>query len=112
LANKTSSEARPPGDLREAIEEFLRGAREPALLEPGEELLPLTGDNYSLEMRGSRLTLQAWDRTRNWTRRILAIGEATNARLDMTVERFARREGLDVQSPREGAPRGSPTRIV
>ena len=103
--------------IRAAIEAFLRGAREPALLEPGEELLPLTcghsrdqsgdqaidhsrdqsgdssSDNYSLEMRGSRLTLQAWDRTRNWTRRIIAIVEHTPARLEMTVEHFARREG-------------------
>src|ERR1039458_5809627 len=55
--------------IRVQIEEFLKNAREPALLEPGEELLPLSGENYSLEMRGSRLTLQAWDRTRNWSRR-------------------------------------------
>ena len=82
-----------PASLRQSIEEFLRGAREPALLEPGEELLPLSGDNYTLEMRGSRLTLQVWDRTRNWTRRVTAIAEQTPARLEMTVERFARREG-------------------
>jgi hypothetical protein len=37
--------------------------------------------------------LQAWDRTRNWSRRLIAITEATNARLAVTVERFARREG-------------------
>ena len=79
--------------IRTSIEAFLAGAREPALLEPGEELLRLTRDNYALEMRASRLTLQAWDRTRNWTRRVTAISESTNARLAMTVERFARREG-------------------
>src|ERR1022692_4181831 len=79
--------------MRARIEDFLKSAREPALLEPGEELLPLSGENYSLEMRGSRLTLQAWDRTRNWSRRLTAITEATNARLSLTVEHFARREG-------------------
>ena len=79
--------------IRVQIEEFLKNAREPALLEPGEELLPLSGENYSLEMRGSRLTLQAWDRTRNWSRRLTAITESGNARLAMTVEHFARREG-------------------
>jgi hypothetical protein len=78
---------------REAIEAFLKHAKQPALLEPGEELLELTEDNYSLEIRGSRLTLQAWDRTRNLTRRITEIQEPTAGRLDMTVERFARREG-------------------
>src|ERR1022692_3474833 len=79
--------------MRARIEDFLKSAREPALLEPGEELLPLDAENYSLEMRGSRLTLQAWDRTRNWSRRLTAITEATNARLSLTVEHFARREG-------------------
>jgi len=79
--------------FRATIESFLENCREPALLEPGEEMLPLAGGNYALEVRGSRLTLPAWDRTRNWTRRIIDIADATNARLDMTVERFARREG-------------------
>jgi hypothetical protein len=79
--------------IRVEIEDFLKAAREPALLEPGEELLPLTSENYALEMRGSRLTLQAWDRTRNWSRRLTAITEVSNARLAMTVEHFARREG-------------------
>jgi len=78
---------------REVIEAFLKSAKQPALLEPGEELLELAGDNFALEMRGSRLTLQAWDRTRNLTRRILEIHEPDGARLELTVERFARREG-------------------
>ncbi|HKA00124.1 MAG TPA: hypothetical protein VKE70_26620, partial [Candidatus Solibacter sp.] len=73
--------------------EFLKNCREPALLEAGEEMMPLAGDNYALEIRGSRLTLQAWDRTRNWTRRVTAVTQPNNARLEMTVERFARREG-------------------
>ncbi len=63
------------------------------MLEPGEELLPLTGGNHTLEIRGSRLTMQAWDRTRNWTRRVTAIHEQTAARLELTVERFGRRPG-------------------
>src|ERR1039457_7068595 len=44
-------------------------------------------------MRGWRLPVQAWDRTRNWSRRLTAIYEASSARLAVTVERFARREG-------------------
>ena len=80
-------------EIRAQIESFLKSARQPALLEPGEELLALTTENYALEMRGSRLTLQAWDRTRNWSRRLTAVTEATNARLALTVEHFARREG-------------------
>jgi hypothetical protein len=79
--------------MKSAIETFIRNCRQPALMEPGEELLPLVGDNFAIEERGSRLTLQAWDRTRNFTRRILAIGENSAARMELRVERFARREG-------------------
>jgi len=96
-------------EIRAAIEAFLKNCREPALLEPGEELLPITSDNFLLELRGSRLTLQAWDRTRNLTRRVTAAKDPTPARLEMTVERFARREGqlflLDL-SRRAGAELG------
>src|ERR1039458_6776355 len=105
--------------IRAQIEDFLKSAREPALLEPGEELLPLNAENYALEIRGSRLTLQAWDRTRNWSRRLTAITaasrahlplqawdrtrkwtprppaitEASSARLPLPVDRSPRREG-------------------
>lgn len=86
-----------------AIEEFLRKARRPALLEPGEEILPLLADSYELGVRGSRLTLQAWDRTRNIVRRITAIDGQTPGRLELAIERFARRPGrlflLDLDRP-------------
>jgi hypothetical protein len=81
------------GELRAEIEAFFQSARKPALLEPGEELLALTPDNFSLDLRGERLTLQAWDRTRNLARRVIAIKQSTAARLEMTVERFPRRQG-------------------
>lgn len=94
---------RSADESRAAIEAFLQSAKQPALLEPGEELLPLTGDNFVVETRGSRLVLQAWDRTRNLTRRITAVKSATKARLELLVERFARREGqmflLDLARP-------------
>jgi hypothetical protein len=80
-------------EIRAAIAAFVRSAKQPALLEPGEELLPLTEDNFALDLRGGRLTLQAWDRTRNLTRRVMAIQEPTSARLEVTVQRFAHREG-------------------
>jgi hypothetical protein len=56
-------------------------------------MLPLSAENFSLDLRGERLTLQAWDRTRNFTRRVTGIAQASAARLEMTVERFPRREG-------------------
>ena len=87
-------EGRSAEETRSAIEAFLKNSRQPALLEPGEELLPIGADNFSLELRGDRLTLQAWDRTRNLARRVTGIGQSTPARLEMRVERFGRREGI------------------
>jgi hypothetical protein len=86
-------EGRSAQEIRTVIEGFLTNCRQPALLEPGEDLFLLEGDNFSLEFRGSRLALEAWDRTRNLTRRILAIKHQSTARLELVVERFGRREG-------------------
>ena len=80
-------------ETRATIEGFLTHARHPALLEPGEELLPLTGENFSLEFRGTRLMLQAWDRNRNLTRRVLEMTAESRGQIELTVERFAHREG-------------------
>lgn len=87
------SAGRSAEEIRGVIEIFLKQCKEPALLEPGEELLTVTTENLALDVRGSRLTLQAWDRTRNLTRRITAIQTPAAGRLEMTVERFAKREG-------------------
>ena len=84
---------RSAAEIRAAIEAFLSNAKEPALLEPGEELMPLSAENFHLEPRGEHLTLQAWDRTRNLTRRVTGIQEQAAARLELVVERFAKREG-------------------
>ena len=93
MSSAPDADGRGPEDLRKSIETFLSNARQPAVFEPGEELLPLTGDNFSLEFRGPRLVLQAWDRRRNLTRRVLRIAETAAGRLELSVERFARREG-------------------
>jgi hypothetical protein len=103
-------------ETRAAIETFLKNCRQPALLEPGEEILPLAADNLALDLRGARLTLQAWDRNRNLTRRVTAVADSTPGRLELTVERFARREGrlflLDL-ARRSGADLGRrSTRLV
>lgn len=75
-----------------AIEAFLKSCRQPALLEPGEEIIPLT-DNYAVDIRGQRLMIQAWDRTRNLARRVTRLQHGAKGRLELTVERFAKREG-------------------
>ena len=63
------------------------------MFEPGEDLLALTPDNYSVGYTGSRLTIQAWDRTRNIVRRVLRVSKTERARLELAVERFGRKEG-------------------
>ena len=80
-------------ETRQVIEAFLKNCRQPALLEPGEELFPITAGNFALDVHGSRLTLQAWDSTRNLTRHVTGAGEPSNARLELAVEKFARRRG-------------------
>src|SRR5690348_2821837 len=75
MSSAPRGSGRSAEETRDAIEAFLRNSREPALLEPGAELFPLTGENFALEIQGSRLTLQAWDRTRTLTRRVTAIHE-------------------------------------
>jgi hypothetical protein len=81
-------------EIRAVIEGFLQNCRQPALLEPGEELLPVTSENFALEVRCGRLTMQAWDARRNLTRRVTGVEQSASGRLEVLVERFARREGL------------------
>jgi hypothetical protein len=80
--------------VRQAIETFVSGSLEPAVLEPGEPFIPIVRDHYALEQRGQRLTLQVWDDQRNLVRRILRIEQQQRGRLTLAVEKFARREGL------------------
>jgi len=97
------ADGRSAADAQAAIERFLKSSRQPALLEPGEDILPLAAGNFVLEIRGSRLVLQAWDRTRNLVRRVGRIKTETRGRLELVVERFARREGslflIDLAQP-------------
>ena len=86
-----------------AIERFLKTAQRPHLLEPGEELLPLSAGTYAIDFEAGRLTIQAWSDSRNLTRRIIGITGERRRRLELIVERFARQEGrmflLDLARP-------------
>ncbi|MGA2735948.1 MAG: hypothetical protein ABSG65_00695 [Bryobacteraceae bacterium] len=82
-----------PTDAQAAIERFLASSRRPALLEPGEPLLALGADNFTLQLRSSRLTLQVWDQTRNLVRRVTGVAHEARGRLELIVEQFARKEG-------------------
>lgn len=82
-----------PAEAEAAIRRFLAAARRPALLEPGEEHFALAEDSYALEWRGSRLTIQAWDDTRNLARRIAGVWEEKPGRLELSIQRFGGLEG-------------------
>ena len=90
-------------ELEAAVERFLKASQQPALLEPGEEIIPLSGGNFALENRGSRIILQASDDRRSLVRRVVDIREQVRGRLELVVERFAGKRGalflLDLARP-------------
>src|SRR5258708_269080 len=98
-----SAVARDAAGMRVILERFLKSCRTPCLLEPGEELLPLKDENFSLEEKNGRLMIQAWSERRNVIRRIVALGEERRGKLELQVERFARVAGqmflIDISRP-------------
>ena len=90
-------------ELQAAVERFLKASKQPALLEPGEEIISLTGGNFALENSGSRIILQASDDHRSLVRRVVDLREQARGRLELVVERFAGKRGalflLDLAQP-------------
>jgi hypothetical protein len=82
--------------VREAIERFLETARNPALLEPGEDPLEIHADRFVLGTRGGGCvcTLECWDDTRNLVRRIRAVGKVRRGFVELEVEHFGSRTGV------------------
>jgi hypothetical protein len=77
-----------PGELETIIRRFLSGCRQPVLLEPGQEPIPLEGDRYTLEPRQDSCVLHAWHESGNLVRRVTAIVGETRGRLEARVRRF------------------------
>lgn len=98
-----ATHAQSAPDPETVIRRFLESSRLPALWEPGEEPLELKPENYLLERHGGRLVLQAWDEVRTVARRITRIAGQRPGRLELEVERFARRTGrlvlVDLSGP-------------
>ncbi len=103
------------GILR-ALERFLSECRRPALLEPGEEPLPLHEGHFAIDSHREHVFLQAWDERRNLTRRILELRQTAADRLELTVQRFGKHtESLllfDQENPRHAATRRRASRLV
>ena len=107
---------RSAGELQTAVESFLKASKQPALLEPGEDMIPITGRNFEMHTRDSHLTLQAWDEHRNLVRRVAEIHEETRGRMELVVERFAGKRGalflLDLARPASAEWSRRGTRLV
>ena len=72
----------------EATVRFLETARKPAVLDPGDDPIPIGADNFKLERRGEAATLEVWSETRNLVRRLRAVHSEHRGRLELEVERF------------------------
>ena len=85
------------------IESFLHTCRSPAVLEYGEQVLPLRAGEYSIELRSGRLWIDVWHEARTLSRRILAIERHATGLLDCSVHRFGGVPGklsfLDLDRP-------------
>lgn len=92
-----------PQSAHAAIERFLASARQPVLLEPGDDPLPVTSTNFSLTARGNIVTVECWTETKNLVRRIRGIRNERRGRLEVEIERFGALAGtltlLDLADP-------------
>jgi hypothetical protein len=77
-----------PLSAHAAIERFLGAARQPVLFEPGEDPLPILPANLLVTVRGSIVTIECWNDTKNLVRRIRGIRSERRGRLELEIERF------------------------
>lgn len=73
-------------------------------MEPGEPILLLDPDHFTMEAKAAHITFQAWDVSRNLVRRVTSVGRTEKGKLSLKVQRFAGREGsmqlVDLAHPR------------
>jgi hypothetical protein len=80
--------------VQEAIAKFLETARQPVLMEPGEDPIEIHAGRFVLAARGGcACTLECWNDTRNLVRRIRAVGKVRRGFLELEVEHFGGRTG-------------------
>ncbi|MCU1339132.1 MAG: hypothetical protein JWO19_4713 [Bryobacterales bacterium] len=80
--------------VQEAIARFLETARQPVLIEPGEDPLDIHPDRFVVGTRGGcACTLECWNDTRNLVRRIRGVGKVRRGFLELEVEHFGGRTG-------------------
>jgi hypothetical protein len=92
-------------NLQSVLRTFIAAAVEPAVLDPGEEPLPLAAGQWDISEWNGRVVLQAWDRHRNLVRKILALKEQRRDRISLVIERFPKSEA-ELQIADLAAPQG------
>lgn len=82
---------------------WLTACKTPALLEDGEELIPLKQGEYALEIRAGRVCIDVWSGAKSFSRRIVAVNDAGTGTLDCLIHRFGGAPGrvtfLDTAKP-------------
>ncbi len=79
--------------MRSAVERFIAAAAQPAVLDPGEEPLPLIGKNWEISEWNGRLVLQAWSEDRSLVRKIVEIKDQRRDHISLVTERFPKTAG-------------------
>jgi hypothetical protein len=86
-----------------AIERFVLASRQPVLFEPGDDPLTITSATFSLTARGSIVTIECWNDSKNLVRRVRGIRSERRGRLEIEIERFGALAGtltfLDLADP-------------
>jgi hypothetical protein len=97
LPGKKPRKAARGGDPHEAhlaIERFLAASRKPVLIEPGEDPFVVAPESFVATLRGSSVSIECWDQTRNLVRRVTRLKLQRTGRLELEVERFGGRKGV------------------
>jgi hypothetical protein len=93
-------------EIDSAVTRFLQASSKPVLIDPGEDPLPIAADNFVLELRGSAVTLECWNTTRNLVRRVRGVHSERSGQVELEVERFGGLTGtlllVDLAHPSNG----------
>ncbi len=80
-------------DIRPAIESFFATARQPVIIEPGEDPISIGPDNFVLSGTPTRPAIECWSTSKNLVRRISAIHAERRGKLELDTEHFGGRTG-------------------
>ena len=93
--------------MRQAVEDFLAGCRQPGYLEHGDELIVMRRGEWTTEIQSGRMTLHVLSGERYVSRRVVSVESRKAASLHCLVERFGGRTAkltlVDLAKPQSAA---------